>query len=198
MENLNICHYCGKSSEGEKNFHKHTIYQIISVNKFPIGYKYNSKDIDVPRCRSCYFKHEKYTSYVTLPLFIISTIGLSLVAYFFGNGWRWWSAILFGGFLSFFVASIISSIIEYFIYTKIFKIPRAEKIKNFKPIKELLDLNWQLNKKDPAVAVDTDIALDSPILRIELNPLSDQGINKKNKEKTDLITKIIQHMKSEE
>jgi hypothetical protein len=54
------CYYCNKPAENKKYFFSHTMYQVISINKFIAGYKYNSKEILVPRCKSCCKKTHKF------------------------------------------------------------------------------------------------------------------------------------------
>jgi hypothetical protein len=76
------CYYCGKTAETEEYFYSHTMYQVISINNFIAGYKYNSRDILVPRCKSCYRKHTKFNVTFFLPAFIIT---LSIVFYLFSK-----------------------------------------------------------------------------------------------------------------
>jgi hypothetical protein len=61
-----------------------------------------------------------------------------------------------------FIAGLISKLLEYLFFERIYRIPKEDDIKKFGPIKELLLLNWQFHKKDPSVASIEHIAKDSP------------------------------------
>ncbi len=164
MEN---CFYCNKTAKNKKHFYSHTMYQVISINKFIPGYKYNSKEVSVPRCKSCYKKHTNFFLTFAIPTFIIT---LAVIIYLFysnpNNEFNelsdWLETIFLSSLISVFVAGFISKLLEYLFFEKIYRIPKEDDIKKFGPIKELISLNWQFHKKDPSVAEEKHIAKDSP------------------------------------
>ena len=159
------CFYCGKSTDEKKDYYVHTFYQVISVKGFPIGYKYKSREIYIPRCKSCKHKHDKFLLYVGLPIFIIITTLLFLWFYFRAEGWKWWSAFLISGFLSIFISGVIEQILDALFFSRIFNIPKEDSIENYPSVKTLLDLGWKFSKPDPASVSEDDIAKDSPYYR---------------------------------
>lgn len=164
MEN---CFYCNKLAKNKQHFYSHTMYQIISINKFIAGYKYNSKEVLVPRCKSCYKKHLNFFLTFAIPTFIIT---LAIMIYLFysnpNNEYNelsdWLKTIFICSIISVFAAGFITKLLEYLFFERIYRIPKEDDIKQFGPIKELISLNWQFHKKDPSVAEEEHIAKDSP------------------------------------
>lgn len=156
------CYYCGKPANEKKDFYMHTMYQVVSVKGFPVGYKYKSRDLYVPRCKTCKQKHDKFIYYVGIPILIIVFSLLFLWFFFRVEGWKWWSAILFSGFLSLIISGILEQILDAIFFTRIFKIPKDDSIEDYRPIKALIDLGWKTSKPDPSLVTKDDIAKDSP------------------------------------
>jgi hypothetical protein len=164
------CYYCNKPAESKEHFYTHTMYQVISINKFITGYKFNYRDILVPRCESCYKRHTKFNLTFFLPAFIIL---LCVVFYLFYTNpknentelWKWVVIFIISSIISSFIAAIFSNFMEYLFFERIYKTRKQEDIKEFEPIKKLLLLNWQFHKKDPAVASIEHIAKDSPFYK---------------------------------
>lgn len=164
---MNKCFYCDRVVEDKKYFHEHEMYQIISINKLMPGYKYNTRNISIPRCKSCYSKHTSFWLTFFLPLFIMT---LSVVFYLFYTNpnndkselWEWVGIFFICCIISSFIAGLIAKFLEFLFFKKIYNIPKEEDIREYGPIKELLLRNWQFHKKDPSVASIEHIAKDSP------------------------------------
>ena len=156
------CFYCGNEANEKKDYYVHTMYQVLSVKGFPIGYKYNSRDIYIPRCKTCRKKHDKFVLYVGIPIFFIIFVLLFLWFFFRVEGWKWWSAILISGFISFIITGVLEQILDSLFFSLIFKIPKDDSIENYPSIKTLIELGWKTSKPDPALVTKDDIAKDSP------------------------------------
>jgi len=164
MEN---CFYCGTITDNVDYFYTHRLYQIIKINKFPVGYKYNHKDILIPRCKICCVKHEKFDTSIFIPVFLVGFITFIILFYFNHNSskyeWWYWLFYIFLAFsFSSLIATIFVRIFESLLFKKIFSIPKEDDIKEFGAVKKLLSLNWQFYKRDPSAVSNEDIAKDSP------------------------------------
>lgn len=148
----NKCHYCNADAPDRKDYYVHTMYFIVSRTKLSVGYKYQSRDIYVSRCKSCRTKHEKYFNRTFFPMLFIFAIGFFMLLFLKGKNWELWLAIVFGIIFSVMASSLLYNLFGGLIFHLIYRIPPEQDIEDYSSVKTLLDLGWKLDKPDPANA----------------------------------------------
>lgn len=150
------CFYCKKREADEKFSYIQTMYQIYKRTYFPLGYSYNSRDIKIPRCSSCYKKQTNFFRILFLPSFIlVSIVILSMTA-------KTTFSIIVAILFSLFLGVLLTSLLNRIFFKIIYKIPSDSEVDSYPEIHALLELNWRKNRPDPAGASEADLAYDSP------------------------------------
>lgn len=145
------CHYCGRVAKDKKDYYSHTMYFVGST--FGIGYKYQSRDVYIPRCKRCKQIHEKFSTRVSIPMYFVFAAGLTLILYYKTKivvGWI--PAIVVGVLFAIPITKFFDFILSWSIMPKLYKIKPVDDIEDFRTIKSLLELGWKMNKPDPTVA----------------------------------------------
>ena len=56
---METCHYCGSYTGDKKIYYKHSMYKKTGTIIPGASYNYTKTEVSVPRCQSCYDKHNK-------------------------------------------------------------------------------------------------------------------------------------------
>lgn len=162
---MDKCHYCENYTSDEKSYYEHTMYEILNTSLIQgMSYRYREKKIKIPRCTTCYNKHNNQSLYITLPLWIISALGiLYFFTYKINDGeFSFVSlipAILLGGIPGVIVNFILDSLK---ITHKLFGVKPENDIKENLEVKRLMELGWKLNKPSNTEVTKDDISKTSP------------------------------------
>ncbi len=148
----NKCHYCNVDAPDRKVYYTHTMYYIVSRTTLTVGYKYQTRDISVPRCKSCEEKHRKYFNRTFFPMLILFALGFFLLLFYLGKDWELWLAMVCGIIFSVMASSLLYNLFGGLIFHLIYRIPPEQEIEEYPTVKTLLDLGWKLDKPDPANA----------------------------------------------
>lgn len=151
------CYYCKKLVYDNKYFYVHTMYKVTSVTKFPLGFSYLTKEVTVPRCKSCQLKHTKLAKIFGIPAFIISSSLIFKLIYFNVGGWGIIGAMLYSGLMAFAITGLVVLAADNLFSGMFFKIPGQSEIRGFPPVKTLIKEKWKLNKPDPSNVTKRDI-----------------------------------------
>ena len=157
---MDKCHYCNNNTSEKKKYYEHTMYEVLNTSLIPgASYTYRKKIISIPRCSDCCSKHNNIFTYVALPIFILSMIGM----YVFFEHMIGFTLILLipslivsVGFTSFLLV-----VFDLFYSDKYLSVKAETDIEDYIEIKTLLNLGWKMKKKSSLNVTENDISKTS-------------------------------------
>lgn len=144
---METCHYCGSYTGDKKIYYKHSMYKKTGTIIPGASYNYTKTEVSVPRCQSCYDKHNKKMFYVEFPIFIISFTG---ILYFFYNLNHGFKILLLvpSTVLSLIITYILGNLFDAIFTELIFKVKIESDVRKNKKIREYLKQGWKMNKSE--------------------------------------------------
>ncbi|MBI3520782.1 MAG: hypothetical protein HY062_15700 [Bacteroidetes bacterium] len=146
--NTTTCYYCNTQAAEARYAFKKIIYNKLDSN-YGLGLtgikkttRYYEKEFLIPRCANCAIEHGKPNKPAGIIALVVFAISGSFT-YTFAK--RWYVAVI-AGIICGIVAMSSYFILVYHKRLKTLGIKDANNIKDFSPVKDLLDNGWQTIK----------------------------------------------------
>ena len=137
-----LCYYCGQEIADSESAYKQEIYKETARYSTFNGRRveFRQAEVSVPRCKQCKEIHGSSKAWWYW-LFPIAGVILLILT----TDWHWFSCLLVGGIIGLIISTIIGSFNDS-IKAKNANIKKEEDIRNFEPVKKLLNDGWTFSK----------------------------------------------------
>ena len=152
---MGICYYCEVVDSTDKtSWFEHEMFYVSKRTVIPVGIKYDSKKVIIPRCSDCKRIHNRIYLFTLLIWLIL--FSASFVLFFYLSNVNLLTNCILSILISSIIAWLANIVYNDFLFEPVFKIKPEGNVDNYPIVKEMLDEGWCESKPDPAGALTAE------------------------------------------